>query len=281
MSSSDEQLSFPDYGLFTVTRTLSGCSASFTFVVLETEHVDSIVVYPAEVTLPIGETQVFDICPINQFGAPIDTCQEVFVATQLGDTTLAFECHDMQVTASAHVLAYANLNLALDKPVTVSGYENAGTVPENATDGKMDTRWGSRHQDNEWIEVDLLHCYLLDSIRLYWETAHATSYEVFVSEDAETYRSVYSTTSCTGGTNSIPLTDISGRYIRLVGYARNTGYGISLYEIEVYGSGSCSSGQTGMEELYIPSDSYKFIRNGQLYIMYKGTMYDVQGQKVN
>ena len=278
LSSHDEQLSFADYGLFTVTRSLDGCTASFTFVVLETEHTDSIVVYPADVTMPIGETQVFDICPLNQFGAPIDTCHEVFVATQLGDTTLSFECHDMQVTVSAHVLAYTDINLALGKPVSVSGYENAGTIPENATDGKPDTRWGSRHQDNEWIEVDLQHCYLLDSVRLYWEAAYATSYEVFVSDDAETYRSVYSTTSCKGGTETIPLTDISGRYIRLTGYARNTGYGISLYEIEVYGSGPCPAGETGMEELNDDKpDTYKFIRNGCLYIWHNGAVYTSTG----
>lgn len=277
LSSQDESLSYPDYGLFTETRSIGDCSASFTFVVLETEHVDSIVVYPADVTLPIGGTQVFDICPIDQFGTPMDTCQETFVAAQLGDTTLTFGCHDMEVSASAHVLSYADINLALNKPVTVSGYENPGTVPQNATDGKMDTRWGSRHQDNEWIEIDLLNCYLLDSVRLCWEAAYATSYELFVSEDGENFRSVYSTTSGNGGTQTIVLTGISGQYIRLTGYARNTGYGISLYEIEVYGSGPCTSSETGIEETSCKPDSYKFVRNGSLYIWHNGVVYTSTG----
>ena len=277
LSNQDESLSYPNYGLFTETRSIGDCSASLTFVVLETEHVDSIVVYPAEVTMPIGETQVFDICPIDQFGAPMDTCQEAFVATQLGDTTLTFECHDMEVSASAHVLSYADINLALNKPVTVSGYENVGTVPQNATDGKMDTRWGSRHQDNEWIEIDLLNCYLLDSIRIYWEAAYATSYELFVSEDGETFQSVYSATASKGGAQTIVLTDASGQYLRLIGYARNTGYGISLYEIEVYGSGPCTPAETDIEEVYPEPDSYKYIRNGRLYIWHNGVIYTSTG----
>ena len=277
LSSQDESLSYPNYGLFTETRSIGDCSASFTFVVLETEHVDSIVVYPADVTMPIGEKQVFDICPIDQFGAAMDTCQETFVATQLGDTVLTFECHNMEVSASAHVLSYADINLALNKPVTVSGYENAGTLPQNATDGKMDTRWGSRHQDNEWIEIDLLNCYLLDSVRLYWEAAYATSYELFVSEDGENFQSVYSATASKGGAQTIVLTDASGQYLRLIGYARNTGYGISLYEIEVYGSGPCTPAETGFEETYSQPNSYKFIRNGNLYIWHNGVIYTSTG----
>lgn len=46
-------------------------------------------------------------------------------------------------------------NLALGKPCTESSHENAGTLKENATDGKTNTRWGSAHQDNEWLQVDL------------------------------------------------------------------------------------------------------------------------------
>ena len=277
LSTNNENLSFPNYGLHTVTRTVEECSASFTFVVLETEQTDSIVVYPAEATMPIGETQVFDICPINQFGTPMDTCQESFVAEQVGDTTLTFECHNMEVTAQAHIFPYANFNLALGKPVTVSGYENEGTLPVNATDGKMGTRWGSRHRDEEWIEVDLLNCYALDSVRLFWEAAYATSFEILVSNDAEHYTSVYSRTNGVGGNVCIPI-HASGQYVRLVGHARNTGYGISLWEIEVYGSGPCGTEETGFEETRDDkANCYKFIRNGHLYLWHNGKVYTPTG----
>ena len=277
LSATSEQKTYPDYGLFTETCTVDGCQASLTIVVMETEHVDSIVVYPEEVTMPLGDTQTFEICPINQFGTPVDTCRETFRATQVGDTILTFDCYDQSPTALVHVLPYSAVNLALHKPVSVSGYENAGTVAANATDGDLTTRWGSRHQDGEWVEVDLQQCYLLDSVRLYWEAAYATSYEILVSEDAVSYESVYSTTTGAGGNVSIPIS-ASGRYVKILCHARNTGYGVSLWEIEVYGYGRCDDPETGINNHQSPITNYKFIKDGLFYISRNGVVYTIDGR---
>ena len=282
LSTNNENLTFPDYGQFTVTRSVEDCSASYTFVVLETEHIDSIVVYPAEVKIAIGDTQVFDVCPINQFGTPIDTCEEIFEANQLGDTTLTYECHNMEVTALAHVLSYADMNLALGKPVKASGTEDEPSKGARfVNDGDMETRWGSRFQDNEWIEVDLLNCYEIDSVRLFWEAAYATSFTIFISDDADTYRQIYITSAGKGGTQTIRVINTHGRYIRLVGNKRSGGYGISLWELEVYGSGKCNSLETTTEILVSePHNAYKFIQNGQLYIWHNGTIYTSTGHVI-
>ena len=278
ISATGEQFTYPDYGLFTETRTLDGCQASLTIVVMETEHVDSIVVYPAEVTMPIGDTQTFEICPINQFGERVDTCRETFRATQLGTQTLHFNCFEMSAEAIVHVLPYSSVNLALGKPTTASGSEyEASMGAAFATDGDMTTRWGSRHQDGEWIEVDLQQCYLLDSIRLYWEAAYATSYEILVSDDAVAYGQVYTTTTGAGGNVSIPVAT-SGRYVKLLCHARNTGYGVSLWEIEVYGSGRCDNPETGITNHQSPITNYKFIKDGHLYISRNGAVYTIDGR---
>ena len=149
-----------------------------------------------------------------------------------------------------------------------------------ATDGKLDTRWGSRHQDGEWIEVDLQQCYLLDSVRLYWEAAYATSYEIRVSTDAITYEQVFSTTTGTGGNVSVPIS-ASGRYVQVVCHARNTGYGVSLWEIEIYGSGRCEEPEGIEQTSGIHSVTvHKFIHEGQLYIVRNGIVYTVDGRVV-
>ncbi len=266
----------PNYGTVTVQARVDDCVASLTLVVLETEQLDSVVVYPAEVTMPAGDTQRFEVCPINQFGMTIDTCHYDFRATQVGDTTLTFDCYELSATAVAHVLPYSDVNLALEKPVTESGHENAGTVPENAVDGKQDTRWGSRFNDDEWLEIDLLHCYQLDSIRIYWETAYATEYEIQVSQDAIFYETAYSTTNAKGGKVTHPI-QVSGRYVRLICHKRSTGYGSSLYEIEVYGSGRCDDIETAIDNHITPTTNYKFIKDGQMYISHNGVVYTVSG----
>ncbi len=278
VATSHETLSYPQYGVYTQTRSLGGCTASLTLVVLETEQTDSVVVYPSELTLPLGDSYAFRVCPINQFGTATDTCREVFRATQLGDTTITFDCYGQTATAVVHVLPYSAVNLALDKPISCSGYENAGTVPGHAVDGDLMTRWGSRFLDDEWLEIDLEQCYQLDSIRIFWEAAYATAYELQVSQDAVNYESVYATTTGKGGNATIPV-QASGRYVRLVCHARATGYGSSLYEIAVYGSGRCDDPATAVSQQPSPAAVTKFIKDGQIYILRNGTVYTVDGMR--
>ena len=68
---------------------------------------------------------------------------------------------------------------------------------------------------------------------LNWEAAYATGYHIDVSADAVTWNTIYSTTAGKGGIESLGITG-TGRYVRLYGTARATGYGYSLYEFEVY-----------------------------------------------
>jgi beta-glucosidase len=46
---------------------------------------------------------------------------------------------------------------------------------------------------------------------------------------------IYSTTTGTGGTQTLSVTG-SGRYVRMYGTTRATGYGYSLWEFQVYGT---------------------------------------------
>lgn len=128
-------------------------------------------------------------------------------------------------------------NLALHKPCTESGHENVGTVPENATDGDNNTRWGSRHKDGEWIQVDLQQVASIYKVRIHWEAAYASEYTVALSEDGEHW--VYQQdVSSTGGWNDVLMGDHKARYVRITGNKRSTDYGISLYELQVFGASS-------------------------------------------
>ena len=319
---SGNKITCSDYGTVTVQATAGDCTATLTLVVMEAERADSITISPDEVSVPLGDKQRFKVTTINQFGDPIRTCSYLFSADQIGDSYATYTCGGKTVKALVHVLPYAEVNLALGKPVTTSGYENAGTVPANAVDGDMTTRWGSRFMDEEWLEVDLKHCYTLDSVRIYWETAHATAYEILVSSDATNYQSVYSTTTGKGGTETINLqSSISilqsggARYIRLLCHQRNTQYGASLFEWQVFGSARCDSSEpedetdeeihdgayvddTGdcpdeeedepeedeaLEQIINHQSSiinYKFLQDGHLYISHDGIVYSIDGRVV-
>lgn len=125
-------------------------------------------------------------------------------------------------------------NIALGKTCYESGHENVGTVKKHATDGDLTTRWGSLQQDDQWIYVDLGKTYSLYKTKIYWEAAYASEYKLQVSDDAQTWHDVKDVTS-TGGTDEVKLGDVPARYLRVYGVKRATNYGISLYELEVYG----------------------------------------------
>lgn len=125
-------------------------------------------------------------------------------------------------------------NLALHKACVESSHENVGTVKENATDGDETTRWGSAHNDNEWIYVDLEKVSTIYKIAISWETAYASEYKLEVSNDAQNWTAI-GTYSSSGGKEEILANNVQGRYVRLTGLKRATAYGTSLYELKVFG----------------------------------------------
>jgi hypothetical protein len=123
--------------------------------------------------------------------------------------------------------------VALNKPTTASSQENAGTPPSSATDGNAGTRWSSAFSDPQWLQVDLGSTMSVCQVGLQWETAFATAFQIQVSNDGTTWTSIYSTTTGTGGTQALTVSG-SGRFIRMLGTARATQFGYSLWEFQVF-----------------------------------------------
>jgi hypothetical protein len=133
--------------------------------------------------------------------------------------------------------------LSQGKPTTASSTENATLGAANATDGNTGTRWSSAFSDPQWIQVDLGATATVSQVVLQWEAAYASAFQLQVSADAATWTTVYSTTTGTGGTQTIDVSG-SGRYVRMNGTARGTPYGYSLWEFQVFGTlggGSCGT----------------------------------------
>lgn len=132
----------------------------------------------------------------------------------------------------------------------------AGHVAENgiaaANDGKKDTRWGSNgaahysavgENAEDWWYVDLGDFYKVDQIKILFETAAPTDYDLLISNNAASWTVIgtYTTQPKTGNTdekyNVYDFTGKVGRYVKIFarnGY-NNMQYGISIWEFEVYG----------------------------------------------
>ncbi|MGK5445959.1 discoidin domain-containing protein [Streptomyces radiopugnans] len=128
-------------------------------------------------------------------------------------------------------------NVALNKPTTASSYQaqygDCPCTPAKATDGRGDTRWASEWSDPQWIRVDLGTRTAIRTLQLHWDPAYARSYEVQVSDDGTTWRTVHSTTTGNGDIDTIDVTATT-RHVRLHLTARGTGWGYSLHEFGIY-----------------------------------------------
>ncbi|TDC25925.1 discoidin domain-containing protein [Kribbella albertanoniae] len=128
-------------------------------------------------------------------------------------------------------------NIARGKPTTASSYQQTGNgapyPPSNVTDGNNTTRWASDWADPQWVQVDLGQVTSFDRIQLIWEGAFAREYRVEVSDDGNAWRALYSTAAGNGDVDDI-TTGGTGRYVRLTGTQRGTGWGYSLYEFGIY-----------------------------------------------
>ncbi len=132
-------------------------------------------------------------------------------------------------------------NAALDQPTTASSLESNAYPASAATDGNLTTRWSSQFSDPQWLEADLGSSLPVCQVVLNWETAYATAFQIQVSTDNTNWTPIYSTTTGTGGTQTLSVSG-TGRYIRMYGTARATGYGYSLWEFEVFTGGGGGGG---------------------------------------
>ncbi|HEY3482228.1 MAG TPA: discoidin domain-containing protein, partial [Streptomyces sp.] len=144
----------------------------------------------------------------------------------------------------------ASTLLSQGKPATASSTENAGTPASAAVDGDTGTRWSSAASDPQWVQVDLGSTQSISQVVLNWETAYATGFKIQTSDNGTAWTDAYSTTTGTGGVQTLAV-NASGRYVRMYGTARATGYGYSLWEFQVYGGGGtpppdCGSGNAAL-----------------------------------
>ncbi len=146
-------------------------------------------------------------------------------------------------------------NLALNSPAFASTNEGEAWDARFAADGNVSTRWASQPTDAQWIYVDLGASYNFNSVVLNWEAAYGKSYEIQVSNDAATWTKIYSTTTGAGGKETLSVAASKGRYVRMLGIARGTGYGYSLWDFEVWNVTTASSSIVASSS--IPSSSVK------------------------
>ena len=136
----------------------------------------------------------------------------------------------------------ASDSIALNKSVEASSTStnDPGNTKELVVDGNTSTRWSSlRNEDENWIMVDLGQYSEINAMSIQWESACSDDYDIQVSSDKNNWITVKDSMA----TGSSLLDEynfdepVYGRYVRVSSHKSITlKYGISIYEISVYGS---------------------------------------------
>ena len=130
-------------------------------------------------------------------------------------------------------------NLALGKNAFASS--TADGTPGGAVDGDSKTRWGSRwngvdNPDAAWLTVDLGEVFSIKEVTINWESM-AKQYLIQVSDDNAHWTTIYTKTGDPARQEDLKDLNGAGRYVRMQGVQRSGGYGYSIWEFAVFGSG--------------------------------------------
>ncbi|QFZ78276.1 hypothetical protein GFH48_37750 [Streptomyces fagopyri] len=158
---------------------------------------------------------------------------KIYVKVKDGKGNVGVETRSVRVVPPVP----SGTNVALGKPATASSSQAGGgdcpCTAAGAVDGNLTTRWASDWSDPQWLRVDLGTRTSFRHVQLVWETSYAKAYTVQTSDDGQNWTTVRSVTDGNGGVDDLDLTG-TGRYVRVNGTARGTGWGYSLYEFGVY-----------------------------------------------
>ncbi|MBU0633952.1 MAG: family 16 glycosylhydrolase [Candidatus Omnitrophica bacterium] len=121
------------------------------------------------------------------------------------------------------------------KKTQASSWEKENLSARKVVDGDPNSRWSSEFSDPQWLAIDLGRAYNIQAIRLAWEVAYAKKYNIQVSHNGKTWRTVYKQNNGKGGTEEITKVNARARYVRLYGIKRAREWGYSLWEFEVFG----------------------------------------------
>ncbi|ONK15004.1 Beta-glucanase precursor [Streptomyces sp. MP131-18] len=147
-------------------------------------------------------------------------------------------------TAGPSSAAADEVLLSYNKPAQASTSQNDGScwecTPDKALDNDPASRWATSPEggwvDPGWFYVDLGATADISRVVLQWDPAYAVNYQIQVSDDAQNWETVHENTDGPGYREDIAVTG-TGRYVRMYGTERSNGYGYSLWEFQVYGTG--------------------------------------------
>ncbi len=120
-------------------------------------------------------------------------------------------------------------------------------------DGDMLSRWSSNYEEGEqWVSLDLGQEMTVNQVVITWERAYSTDYKVLVSSDKVNWQEAFHQINGQGGTEEVNFAPVKCRYVKVLSIKRvNEDWGISIWEMQVYGPASANTGAAMTKSDYL------------------------------
>lgn len=152
---------------------------------------------------------------------------EFVIAAGKGGGKGSVTIDDLQIRAVPRAPA------APPRPIATGSVTIGDAEASRAVDGRRDTRWRCPAGAQQ-LDLDLGYAREFGGLVLRWAAgAHASRYDVALSEDGSSYRVVRSVNGSDGGKDALLLPESEARYVRLVLHAA-AGPEYGLEEVEVH-----------------------------------------------
>lgn len=141
------------------------------------------------------------------------------------------------VTSARYTIGSTVAKLAAAGMVATASAHD-GNVPANTLDGSLSTRW-SALGDDQWIQYDLQAMKTVGLVRIAWHNgaSRRARFEIQVSGDGQAFTTVYSGSSSgtTSARETYDFTDVTARYVRVLGHGNSANAWNSITETEIHG----------------------------------------------
>jgi chondroitin AC lyase len=181
-----------------------------------------------------------DLIKINETARYVRMQSVQRSTTQYAVSLWEFEVFPDDRVTDAPAASSGRENLALRRPVLADSVYNATLPAANANDGIATTRWASLRQDapyttKRWLRVDLEQVRTVNQAVVTWEAATSNDFLVEGSADGDQWTELAHVKKTSDQLkNVIDFAPAAVRYVRVTGLP-TTKYGMSIYELEVYG----------------------------------------------
>ncbi len=140
-----------------------------------------------------------------------------------------------QITFSIAILIGLSAGVANAGPaVSASSVHSGPHSPKYAMDGNPKTRWASDAGTGkaEWLQIDFGKVTPVKNLAIHWENAYAAEYQIQVSDDGKTWKTVHHKKDGRGGKDVLGGLSAKGRYLRVLCLKHGPWALSSIWEIE-------------------------------------------------